>query len=80
MVDIKDTPAASTSSINMLVTTTPDGPSTCTHSKTHDPTNTTMPTDASTTDKVIAPPLLTEDYKDTLQLMQSTDPFCKCTS
>ena len=29
---------------------------------------------------VSAPPPLTEDHKDTLQLMQKTDPFCKCIS
>ena len=80
LVDVKDTPAASTASIHMLVTNKPDGPATCTHSKTHNPTDTTLPTDASTTDKVNAPPPLREDHKDTLQLMQQTDPFCKSIS
>ena len=50
------------------------------HSKTCNPTNTTVPTYASTNDKVNAPPHLTEDCKDTLQLMQRIDPFCKCIS
>ena len=47
------------------------------------PTNTTPPTDVKSTlntDKVNAPPLLMEDCKDTLWLMQRTDPFCKCIS
>ena len=56
LVDIKDTPATSIASINMLVTTTPDGPATCFCSKTHNPTDMTSPTDASITDKVNAPP------------------------
>ena len=66
-----------TASINMLVTSTPDGPATHTCSKTCNPTDTTLPTDASTTDKVNAPPPLTEDQKDTLSLIQRMDPFCK---
>ena len=68
-----------TVSINMLVTSILDGAATCTHSKTHNPTDTTPPTDAKTTsntDKVTAPPPLTEDQEDTLQQMQKTDPFC----
>ena len=47
---------------------------------THNPTNTSIPTGASTTNKVNAPPFLTEDCKDILWLMQGTDPFCKCIS
>ena len=53
----------------MLVTSTPDGPVTCTHSKTHNPMDTTPPTDAQTTsntDMVTAPPPYTKDLKDTL--------------
>ena len=52
-------------------------------SKTHNPTDTTLPTDVKTTlntDKVNAPPPLMEDCKDTLWLMQKTEPFCKCIS
>ena len=64
----------------MLVTSTPDGPATCTCSKTHNSTDTTSPTDASTTGKVNAPPPLTKDQKDTLRLIQSTYPFYKCIS
>ena len=67
-------------SIKMLVTITPDGPATHTHSKTCNPTNTTPPTDASTTDKVNAPQPLTEDQKDTLRLMQGMESFCQCIS
>ena len=47
------------------------------------PTDTTPPTDVKTTlnmDKVNAAPPLIEDWKDTLCLMQRTDPFCKCIS
>ena len=33
LVDVKDTPAMPTALISMLVTPTPDGPVTCTHSK-----------------------------------------------
>ena len=69
-----------TASINILVTSNPDGPGTCTCSKTLNPTDTTLPTDVklkSTNDKVNAPPPLMEDCKDTLWLMQRTDPFCK---
>ena len=46
-------------SINMLVTSTPDGSATHTHSKTCTPTDTTPPKDVKTTsntDKVNAPP------------------------
>ena len=77
LVDVKGTAATSMATIHMLVTTTLDGSATHTHSKTHNPTYTTLLTDASTTDKVNAPPLLMEDGKDTLQLMQRTDPFCR---
>ena len=48
-VYIKDTPATSTGSINMLVTSAPDGPTTCTHSKTCNPTDAIPPTDLQTT-------------------------------
>ena len=44
-----------TASINMLVTSTQDGPATHTNIKTFNPTYTTQPTDVSTTDKVNAP-------------------------
>ena len=70
-------------SINMVVTSILDGPATHTYSKTLTPTDTTTPTDVkstSNTDKVNALPPLTEDHKDTLHLMQRTDPFCKCIS
>ena len=66
----------------MLVTSTPDGPATHTHSKTCNTTYTT-PTDinpTSTNDKVNTPPTLTADKKDILKLMQRTDPFYKCIS
>ena len=69
-----------TASLNMLVTSTPGGPATCTHSKTCNPIDTTQPTDASTTDKVNAPPPFMEDQKDTLRLMHRMVPFCKCIS
>ena len=65
---------------SMLVRTTPDGTATCTHSKTFNPTNTTLPTDSSTTKKVHASPPLTKYHKGTLWLMQRTDPFCRCIS
>ena len=73
LVDVNDTPVISMASINMLVTSTPDGPATHTYSKTCNPTNPTPPTDVkttSTTDKVNAPPPLKEDHMDTLWLMQ----------
>ena len=69
--------------INMLVTSTSDGPAICTHSKTHNTANTTLltnPSTPSTNDKVNAHPPLTEDQKETLRLMQRTYPFCKCIS
>ena len=65
---------------NMLVTSTPDGPATCSHSKTCNTTNTTLLTDPTTTltnDKENASPHLTKYWKDTLRLMQKMDPFCK---
>ena len=52
-------------------------PATHTSSKTSNPTNTTLPTDASTTDMVNAPPPLSKDHKDTLWLIQRTGSFCK---
>ena len=52
--------------INKLVTSTPDGPTIHTNSKTHNPTNITQLTDVPTTDMVNAPPPLMEDQKDTL--------------
>ena len=65
----------------MLVTSTPDGPATHTHSKTITTTNVISPTDVKTmSNKVNAPPPFTEGHKDTLLLMQITDPFCKCIS
>ena len=69
LVDVKDTPATSTASIYRFVTSTLDSPATRTCSKTHNPTNTTHPTDVtttSTTDKVNAPQPLTEDCKSSL--------------
>ena len=64
----------------MLVTSTLDGPVTHTCSKTCNPTDTTQPTDpttTSTTDKVNTPQPLTVDQKDTPGLMQRMNPFCK---
>ena len=74
-----ETPTIPTALINMLVTSTPDDPTTQTHSKTHNTANTTPedPTTTLTNDKVNVPPSLTEDQKDTLRLMQMMDPFCK---
>ena len=68
----------STASINMLVTSIPDGPATCTHSKTHYPMDTTSPTDAQPTsnnDNFTSP--LMEDGKGANWQMQKTDPFWK---
>ena len=59
---------------------TPDGPATDTHNKTHTTTDTIPSTDHKTmanTDKVDAPSPLMEDCKDTLQLMQKANPFCR---
>ena len=81
LVDVKDTLATPTASINVLVTSTADGPATHTHSKTCNTANTTPPTDTTTTstdDKVNIHPSLAEDQKDTFRLMQRMDPFCKC--
>ena len=83
LVDVKDTPVNLTASMNMLVTSTTDGPVTCTPQQDVYPTDTTPPTAVKSTlntDKVNAPPPLTEDCKDTLWPMQKTDPFCKCIS
>ena len=82
LVDVKDTPTTPSALINMLVTSTPDGPATHTHSKTCNTAHTTFTdtTPASTNDKVNAPPSLTADWKDTLKPMQRMDPFCKCIS
>ena len=77
LVDVKDTPVTSMTSINMLVTSSPDSPATHTCSKIHNPKDTTDVKTTSTTDKVNVPPPLTEDCKDTLQLMWRMDPFCK---
>ena len=68
----KDTPATSKVSINMLDTSTLEGPATYTHRKTYNPNNTTLPADVKPTspiDKVNAPPPLMEDCKDTLQVV-----------
>ena len=65
----QNTLVTSPASINMLNTSSPDGPATHTHSKTCTPTDTTPPTVVKSTlntDKVSAPPPLTEDCKDTL--------------
>ena len=81
LVDVKDTPVTTTASINMLAIPTLGSPAAPTHSKTPTPTDTTAPADVkstSNTDKVNTPPPFTEDCKDTLQLMQNIDPFCKC--
>ena len=69
MVDVKDSPVTSYASINMVVTSTLDGPATHTHSKTLMPTDTTPSTDVKFTlniDKVSVPPPLMEDCQDTL--------------
>ena len=53
----------------MFVTSTPEGPASHTYSKTHTLPDTTPPTDVkstSNTDKVSAPPPLTEDGKETV--------------
>ena len=83
MVDVKDTPVISTASVNMLVTSNPDGPAIHIHSRTCNPSDPTPPTDVkttSTTDNVNAPLPLMEDHKDTLWLMHRIDPSCKCIS
>ena len=56
----------------MLVTSTPDGPTTNTQSKTCNPTHTMLPMDESTTDKVNAPQPLIED-------LLAKHPFMKLT-
>ena len=80
LVDVKDNPTTPIVSIHMLVMSTPDCPTTGTNSKTCNSTDTTLPIDASTIDRVNACPPLTDDQKDTLRLMQRMDPFCKCIS
>ena len=79
LVDVKDTPVTSNASINMVVTSTPDGPATHTHSKTLAPTDTTPPADVqsmvtSNTGIVNTPPPLLENHKDTPRLMQRLIP------
>ena len=67
LVNVKETPVTSNTSINMVVTYTTDGPANHSHSKTL--TDTTPPADVKcslNTDKVSAPLPPTEDYKDTL--------------
>ena len=69
LVDVKDTPVTFKASINTLVTSTLDGPATHINSKTLTPTDITPHTGVKytlNTDKVRAPPLPTEDCKDTL--------------
>ena len=71
LVDVKDAPVTSNTPINMVVTSTPDGPATHTHSKTLTPTDTTPLADVksmstSNTDTVNAPPPVMEDCQDTL--------------
>ena len=57
-------PATPTVLINMLVTSTPDGPATDIYSKTHMAnTSPEDPMTTSTNDKVNAPPTLTADQK-----------------
>ena len=66
MVDVKDTQATPAASVSMLVTSTPYGPATDTHSKTCSTAKTTFTdtTPASTNDEVNAPLTLTVDQKD----------------
>ena len=69
----------------MVNASTPDGPATCTCSKTKALTDTTLPSDVlslsqQVTTKVNAPLPLTEDCKAILLQMQKTYPFCKCIS
>ena len=81
LMDVKDTPVHSNTSINMVVISTLNGPATCTCSKTLTPTDSKPPADVKSTwntNKINAPPSLTEDCKDTLWLLWKTDPFCKC--
>ena len=71
LMDVKDTPITSNTPINMVVTSTPDGPATHTHSKTLTPTDTTQPADVQSmttlnTGSVSSSPILTEDCMDTL--------------
>ena len=70
-VDVKDTPATTTALINILVTSTPDGPATHTLSKTLNTTNLTSTdtTPTSINDIVNTPPTLTADRNDTLKCM-----------
>ena len=72
------TPVNPIASINMLITSTPGGPATHTHSKAHTTTDTRPPTDVKTTsNKVHTPPPLTQGCKDTLSPIQNTNPFSK---
>ena len=64
----------------MLVTSTPDGPATCSKTCNTADTTSTDTTPTSTNDKVNAPQTLTVDQKDTLKLLQRTDAFYKCIS
>ena len=83
LVDVKDTPVTPIALINILVTSTQDGPATHTCSKTCNTTNITPltdPTTASTNGKVNTSPPLIEDQKDMLRLMKRTNSFCKCIS
>ena len=68
LVNVKDTPAMAAVSINMLVTSTPDGPATHTCNKTCHTGDATAAdtTPTSTNDKVNTPPTLMADWKDTL--------------
>ena len=79
LVNVRDTPATPIALINMLVTSPPDSPTTCTGIKTCNIANTipANPMTTSTSDKVNAQPPHTEDWKDTLRVMQRTDAFCK---
>ena len=73
-------PSNPTALINMLVTSTPDGPETHAYSTTCNTVNTTSTdtTPTSANDKVNEPSTLTADQKDTFKPMQMIDPFCKC--
>ena len=79
MVDVKDTPVTSNTSINMAGIPTLDSPATHTCSKTLPPTYTTPPTDVKSTSNTVrvnASPPLTEDHKDPFWLMQKPTTSC----